>query len=127
MHLLNRDMSRNFWILVGSGVVVITFVVTILVLRGRFTASTEDLVRAPSETTTARSSRSTSLSPDLTQEEQAIKDEVKRLEATLPKDIRETWSPELRKIMEERSARRAIGATLQATPTNTIPIPGATQ
>ncbi len=105
-------LSRKFWVGLGVGGVFLTGIVVIFVLRNRSIEPTDVLLSTPS-----RVSRPMPPSPGLTKEEQAIKDEIARLEKTLPKDISETWSPELRKLMEERTARRGAAPTSATTAT----------
>ncbi len=103
-----KPMSRTIWISIGIGAVLVAGIVVVLVLRSRSVEPAESLAKI-TQTTPATPSRSTTpASISLTKEEQTIKAEVERLEKTLPQTISDTWSPELRKLMEERNARAVV-------------------
>lgn len=96
-------MEQRTKIILGIiGAVLLALVVTsIIFLRSQNAGSLEPLA-TPSPTATTRPA--TPPTGGLTKEEQAVKDEVGRLEKTLPQDISQTWTPEFRKTMEARRA-----------------------
>lgn len=107
---------KSLFFIVGAGLGLAIIVATVLILRARNVEPAETLT-IPSRSPTASSAPSPT--GGLTKEEQAVKDEVGRLEQALPKDISQTWTPEFRKLMEDRKA--AVSSAPATTPTSVTP------
>ncbi|GEM_PF-4933907 len=97
--------STQRYLLIASGIILVFAAVTvILVLRQRSLESrgTENGISAVTTSTNARRQTTDTFTPA----EQQRRAEVLRLQQTLPKDLRELWTPEFRREQDELNLKR---------------------